>query len=434
MKNNQYLFPLFWIGLILTTYLEMGEYYIIGMFVLIGLISIIKNNGRACAYKKCSFFYFVMYYIFVSVIGIFTGYVSFKNFAEFLLKYIVLPVTIFELIPNRNDRQIEMLKILKFFIFVTCLYGLIESIVKYNLMTSFVRLDTRVWMESMNGAANYQPCAIFLHYNYYGCVLILGLVFAWLLPYRVKFWNVIYWIVLLEQILICQSRICWIASIVLLMIRIGKGKRITNTAVKKGLLLIALCTCVLIFKPDILTTISNFVRNRFSRLWVYGFKDGSLGQRLGTLMNWPYYFQLNTVKGLVGTGYQSIMVYYMKKYSFFKGYSTADCQLTVYLVETGIIGVLILGVTLIIYFKRKKSHCLDGKTISEISKMALMAFCVECMTLDIISNNIILSLILMLIIISDKQQVNGNRLYFSKDKAITIKGTYIINEQKRKSE
>lgn len=407
MKNEKYLFPLFWMGLIVTTYLEIGEYYIVGMSVLFGLLPIIKNHGVIHIQKNCGFFYFVIYYILVSVIGIFTGYVGFKNFVELLLKYVILPLVIFELIPNRSDKRIEMLEVLKFCIFVTCLYGLIESTIKYNFMTNFVRLSTRTWMESMNGTTNYQPCSIFLHYNYYGCVLILGLVFAWFLPYRRKIWNIIYWIVLLEQILICQSRICWIAAIVLLMFQIGRSRRITNTAVKKFLLVTMFCVCLLIFDPSIFIAIGNFVGNRFSRLWIYGFEDGSLGQRLGTLMNWPDYFQLNTVKGLVGTGYQSIMVDYMKKYSFFKGYSTADCQLTVYLVETGVIGVLILSVAMILFFKKKPLNSLGAQTISEISKMALIAFCVECMTLDIISNNIILSLLLMVIIISDKYQENG---------------------------
>lgn len=397
-----YLFPLFWIGLIATTYLGFGEYYIVGISVLFCLIPIVKNHGVIRVHKSCTFFWFVMYYIIVSIVGIFTGYVGLNNFIELLLKYVVLPLIIYELIPSDSDNQVKMLKVLKSFIFVSCLYGLIESIMKYNFMVHIVRLNTKSWMESMNGAANYQPSSVFLHYNYYGCVLILGLVFAFFLPYRRKIWNFIYWIILLEQILVCQSRICWIATIVLLMLQIVKSKRITSTAVKRTLIIIMTCICVVIFNPDIVTFIGSFIRERFSRLWIYGFEDGSLGQRLGTLMNWPDYFQSNTIKGIVGTGYQSILVNYMKAYSFFKGYSTADSQITVYLVETGIIGIVILSIAIISFFRKKPLNCLDAQTISAISKMALVAFCIECVTLDIVSNNIVQVLLLMVIVIFDK--------------------------------
>ena len=207
-----------------------------------------------------------MYYIIVSIIGIFTGYVGLKNFIELLLKYVILPLIIYELIPSDSDNQVKMLELLKSFIFVCCLYGFIESIMKYNFMVHIVRLNTKAWMEAMNGATNYQPCSIFLHYNYYGCVLILGLVFAFFLPYRRKIWNFIYWIILLEQILVCQSRICWIAAIALLILQIVKSKRITNTAVKRTLIIIMACVCIVIFDPGIITFIGGFYRKTFLQI------------------------------------------------------------------------------------------------------------------------------------------------------------------------
>ena len=82
MKNERiiYLFPLFWIGLIATTYLGFGEYYMVGVSVMVCLIPIIKNHGLVRVHKSCTFFWFVMYYIIVSIIGIFTGYVGLKKF------------------------------------------------------------------------------------------------------------------------------------------------------------------------------------------------------------------------------------------------------------------------------------------------------------------------------------------------------------------
>lgn len=406
MKKEKeiYLFPLFWIGLIMTTYFGVGEYFLLGMTVLVGLLLIIKNRRVVYIQKKGAFLFFVSYYVVVSMMGLFTNYVGIKNFIELLLKYILLPLIIFKLIPQDYNERIKMLKLLKSIIFVCCIYGFIESVIKYNYLVYFVRTDRKIWMEAMNITSNYQPCSIFLHYNYYGCVLVLGLVFAWFLPYKRKILNIVYWVILLEQILICQSRMCWIAAIILVMLKLGKSKKITSNTIKKLLLIMMACVCLIIFDPTIFSIIGRFVKNRFSRLWIYGFEDGSLGQRLGTLMNWPNYFQKNTIKGLVGTGYQSILVDYMRKYSFFKGYSTADCQLTVYLVETGVIGVVILGVALVSFFRKRSMNSLEAQIICKISKMALFAFCIECITLDIVSNNVIWSLLLMIVVVFTKRQ------------------------------
>lgn len=400
------MFPLFWICLVVATYMGQGEPFLLGTTALVCLIVIKKTNGVLQVHRNCDVFFplFVLYYILVSAVGILTGYVGFKNSVELLLKYVFLPIIIYVLIPEDYKKRLEMLKLLRNIIFASAIYGVIESLIEYNYMVGFVQLDTKAWMEAMNRASNYQPCSMFLHYNYYGCVLILGFVFALYIPYKRKLVNMLYWLVILEQILVCQSRICWIAAVVLVMMQIVVSGKITNKKVRNLILVLMGCLCVVIFDPTLFSTIGDFIGKRFSRLWIYGFEDGSLGQRLGTLMNWPTYFQQHIIRGLFGTGYQSIQVEFMKEYSFFKGYSTADCQITVYLVETGIIGVVLLLMALINFFKKKKSENNYEHIISNSGKLSLCAFCIECITLDIVSNNIIWSLMLLVIIATNKRK------------------------------
>ena len=402
--NRGYVFPAFWIGLIVTTYLGIGEYYIMVLVICIGLFWLTRVGSSIKVRRKGGFKYFVLYYVIISIFGLATNFVGIRNYIELIMKYIFLPIIIFYLIPNESGERITMLKVLKALILVSAIYGLIETMLGYNFMVDFVRLESRAWMIARNSALNYQPCSFFLHYNYYGCVLILGLVIGRYIPYKNKVVNYLYWILILEQLLMCQSRICWIAAAVITIIEVLKSKKITNRGLKKILVVILAIICVVIFNPSIIASLFEFIGKRFSRLWIYGFEDGSLGQRLGTLMNWPIYFQKNIIEGIFGTGYQSVSVKFMSEYSYFRGYSTADCQLTIYLVETGIIGVAILLFAIIRFLKLKNINFADGQKIVNIGKMGFVAFIVECFTLDIVSNNIMLSLMLLMILIVNKKQ------------------------------
>lgn len=393
MADQKYFFPLFWVGLIFATYVKLGEVYLLAAVLF--AVAIQLKRGQPLRVPKNLFMVFVGYYIAVSVVGLFTDSVSIKNLIEVVLKYVCLPYLLTQMIPQNESSRAAMLRVLKTVIFICAIYGLAESLIRYNPMVHVVLLDSRAWMASMNHARKYQPCSFFLHYNYYGCVLILGLILARYLPYRNRVLNLLYWALILEQIAACQSRICWIAAAVLVITEIFRCTQIKSRTAKGLLAALVGAGCTLAAAPAVWQKGAAFIRDRFSRLWIYGFEDGSLGQRLGTLMNWPTYFYHHVAAGFFGTGYHSVMVRFMQEYSFFKGYSTADCELTIYLVETGLIGVMILAAALFCFFIEKHNGGPDIPTLRKIGKMGLLAYLVECITLDIASNNIILCLLLL---------------------------------------
>lgn len=407
-KIKCYLFPTIWICMIITTYIGVEEIFLLVAMLVIGFISLGTFSKTLKFSRTDGFKYFVAYYVLISIIGLITNYVGIKNFIELILKYVCLPLFIVLIIPDEYDKRIVMLKALRLLIFISALYGFIECVLRYNFMVNLVQIDSKVWMETMNNTVNYQPSSFFLHYNYYGCILVLGIILIRFIPYKNKIFNLFCWVLLLEQILVSQSRICWIATLVLLIIEILHSKRITSRHLQRIILVFLCSICIIIFEPSIFPYIGNFISNRFSRLQIYGFDDGSLGQRLGTLMNWPFYYQNNLIKGLFGTGYQSISVDYLKEYSFFKGYSTVDCELTVYLVETGLMGVLILTRAIIQFIKKKSVSSIDELTVFRIGKMGIVVFIIECITLDIVSNNIMLSLLIAMLLVVNKRQVRKN--------------------------
>jgi len=389
------LFPLYFIGLLISTYVRFGEYFIAAILLVVVLLNIKRKNIYNLKIKKNYWLIFIFYYFVVSVIGLVTGYVGVKNLIEFVLKYIAMPATLYFIMPDNNNNS-KMFGIIKYMILISVLYGFVEYFLRYNFMVNVVQLNNRIWMQEMMALSNYQPCSFFLHYNYYGCVLVAGIVLNRYFPYQKTISNVVYYLLTILQLLFCQSRICWIAIGVISIYWLFTSKKITSKTVKGiGIVLIVGAT-IIIYDPTVISSIIKIISSRFTKLFVYGFEDGSLGQRLGTLSNWPDYFNNNIIKGILGTGYQSISVDYMQQYSYFMGYSTADCELTVYLVETGLIGTIIVLVAIYSFIKAQMKQ---GTKVNMFCLVCLTGFLIECFTLDIVSNNIVFCLMLLCIVL-----------------------------------
>ena len=398
-KITPLLFPLFWIGLTLATYMNFFNIYIIGVLslVLIKIFSI-KRCSKSYRIQVSWWKLFVIYYFFISTIGVIKEYLDIKDLVEFIIKYICFPIIIINIIPKDKDDIKKLLIILKNIIFFAAIYGLIESIIKYNLLANIIVIENKSWIMDMNKLGNYQCSSFFLHYNYYGCILIVGWIIDLFYPYKKTITSNIYKVLIIEQIVVCQSRICWIAFAFLILYRMIKSKKINNRKIQFFIISMFIILVFIIFEPSFFNKFGTFFLKRFSRIWKYGFNDGSLGQRLGTLMNWPSYFKENIIRGIYGTGYQSVTKYYMQNYSFFKGYSTVDCEWTVFLVETGIVGFIIFLITIIKNFTK----C----NVEEIKKYIIIAFVIEATTLDLVANNTILVLIIFFIVYKYQNRYN----------------------------
>lgn len=393
-KFSQYLFIIFWVGLIVSTYRDFTMLYIIFILFLLILRILVRKNKSLIKIKFSWWYIFIGYYGMITFIGLMTNYVGIKNLIEFILKYIFLPKIILEILPRNKEDLLKTFLGFKNIIFISAIYGFIEYFMKYNILYKFISIDGASWIEKMNSSTIYQCSSFFLHYNYYGIILIMGWILTLFLPYKNKTIEIIFKVLILEQILICQSRISWIAFIIIMIIRSISNNKITSRKLKSIFIFSMTTLGICMYYPSIIVKFSNFISSRFSNIWLYGFQDGSLGQRLGTLQNWKYYFQENLFKGIFGTGYQSINVEYMNKYSYFAGYSTADCQYTVFLVEIGVVGMVIF-LFAVINNLFKKTHSF---IITNISKYTFIMFLIEGITLDLVSNNIMLSLIYFVMI------------------------------------
>lgn len=401
-KIRDYRFPLFWIGLMISVYKGYSQIFLVAVSLILLIINFRKKILINKKIDFISFKAFVLYYIIVSIIGIFTQHVSIIKFIDLLIKYCLLPIIIMNLISNQQDAQIRILDIMKKIIFLFAIYGIIESYFKFNYMIYFVNLSSKSWMISMNDNSIYQPSSVFLHYSYYGLILVFGLILAKFIPFKNKIINIIYYSLLISQIILCRSRISWISTIVIMFIGFFTNKKIFTNKIRNIILFVTLFLLVIVIYPNFVYKIKSIVSSRFEDIFKYGFEYGSLGQRVGTLFNWIEYFKSNPVNGIIGTGYQSVFDDFLNNYSYFNNYSTPDNQLTVYLVETGVIGTLILINTLIKYFKIKDNDNENIKTLLILSKLSLVMFLIESMTLDLSSNYVIFSIIVTIIVIMYK--------------------------------
>lgn len=384
------LFLIFYFLLLISTYFKIGNYYLLITAVIFFFLSS-KDISLRLSRKNLTLYLFIGYYVIISLFGLILDTVGIRNFVELILKYILMPWLIIRLIPQTKTNLEKCIWIIRKFISGCAIYGLIEFVLKYNILEKVVKIDSRSWILAMNGATNYQSSSLFLHYNYYGCILVVGWLLGLLFPYKNRIVELLCRVLIIEQILMCQSRIAWISFIIVSILYIIRSAVITNKLIQRIIVIGGLLVVVVIFNPTIIWGIAGFVTNRFGKIFQYGFQDGSLGQRLGTLLNWPEYFQKYPVEAFFGTGYQSTSLKFMQEFSYFKGYSTADCMYTILIVETGIVGFIVFTYTIInLIRKQYNSSCL-------LLWYGIIIFLIESVTLDIVSNDFILVMLYMII-------------------------------------
>ena len=399
--KHPYFFKIFYFLLLLFfTYLSLGEEFVI-LSTFFTVIYVVK--GKIYIPKE-NFKYFILYYFIISIIGLVFNNLTIKNLFEFIIRYVFIPFVVYYIIPNsKRDRVYSILQF-RNLIVISALYGGIEYILHYNILVKIVRISARNWIDTMNTTVGkYQPSSIFLHYNFYGCFLLLGIIITLIYPYKKKKTSILVLIFLIIQLFLAQSRICWIALSFIFFFHILKRKKMKYISVLRGMLLSFCIILFLCLNLNLSYKIVESIITRFKPIFELGFEYGSFGQRVGTFLNWFSYAKLNLLEALLGTGYGSI-TNYLEKYSYFPGYSTADCQWTTYLVECGFIGTLCIVLIIIRFWKtsRKNQMC-------DLSRLGIYTYFILSITFDVAGTSFVFVPLVMLIIISIKKFEDDER-------------------------
>lgn len=372
LKNHGLL--LFWICLMLSTYIGYSEEVII-VFALVFCI-MRKRLNIGFINRNLMFIIFFTYCFFLTLIGSIIGFAEIKSIFKFIVEYVLLVYCVSSCLFFDKTEGILSLLDIRNMICISAIYGTVETILKYNPLTNIV--STINWLNYMNALTyRYQPSSIYLHYTYYAFFLLIGFIILLKFPFKKKLINIGAYILIIEQLFFSKSRMGWITFVLILFfywVIVNKKGKIKKRYLYSIFILIIVFFIVISVKPELVRDINSVIINRFASFKIYGMRDGSLGQRWGTLLNYPKYLKKYPLQAFVGTGSETINNVFLREFSYFVGYDTADNQYLTILVETGIIGFFMFCIALLLWF-RKFFHRNDNLSVT--CKLMCIMFAIQ---------------------------------------------------------
>ncbi|HEM2541090.1 TPA: hypothetical protein U0398_000107 [Streptococcus suis] len=370
-----------WFLVAFMLYTERGSNRFIILLAIVALSKQISTRNRIVIPTSfLPIICFVAYYIFISILngtGIFIV----------TIKLLLLPFFIQSFIPIGVEKIEVLIDTLKKVMGLAGIFGIIEYFQHYNPLVNIVKINPVLWLEAMNNTlVNYRPSSLFLHYTYFAYVMLIAFCISLVFPYKNGFKNLLYNSILLISIFLSQSRIIWVGLVLIFLIKMFTE----NTKISKNKFVLRMISIILISLvfAGVLGNVIGIIEARFYSIFKFGLVDGSLGQRVGTLVNWFAYLGENIFKGIVGGGYGSTSEY-LRNYSYFSGYNTVDSTITTFLVETGIIGsgLFYVGLSSLFY------TFLDTRNkMTKLGLYILIVTFVASTTIDFLANDVILYL------------------------------------------
>lgn len=380
-----------WILLIILLYSGLNVNLFIVLISLIATFFSLYNSKKLVIEKKNSWLYiFLLYYFIITIIRS-------QNVFGLLSKLVLLPLFIYYSVSKKFEAN-KLFKWFQIIIWGCACFGLIEYLLHFNVMVYFIKIEPVNWIKAMNASDTYFPSSLFLHYTYYSYILLVGLILSLSYPFRNINVTRLFQLTLLVNIFLCQARISWIAFIVIAIIELIS--KITVERVSRNKILYSLLFVLFFFvfgcTFNIFSLFNDFISNRFSKLFVYGLNDGSLGQRIGTLGNWKMFLHDSPVSAIFGLGFGGVSNY-LRGYSYFSGYNTADSMITIFLVETGIFGIIIFAFetvsSFLVAIKEYKTNDNSSKFLTYLLTITL----IFSLTIDFCGNLVILYVFYMLL-------------------------------------
>lgn len=370
-------FIIFWICLMISTYISISEELIIASSILFFLIS--KKAKSKLSINNSIIVIFLVYYLLVTIGGVILGNVEVMSVAKYIVQFFILYYCIKTAISFDESGGSTLLCDLRNLICISAIYGTIETIFRYNIIGKYVKSVD--WLSYMNTMTiKYQPSSIYLHYTYYAFFLLAGFIILLRFPFENTCINIFAHILILEQLFLSKSRMGWITFIIILfvnLIRFLNNKKIKKRYLYLFLSFILIFLLLIFIKPGLINKVYLAVVNRFSAFIKHGMKDGSIGQRFGTLINYPKYLMKYPLLAIFGTGYDSMENVYLSEYSYFVGYNTADNYYLSIMIESGIIGFLLFIMAICLYIK-KNIH--QNNKIGVVCKQMFLLFALQGLT------------------------------------------------------
>jgi len=396
---SDYIFTFFFIGMLISTYLALGEEYLVVCFAC-ALFELVKKGKIKSGIKRI-WLLFVIYYLILTFIGIINGNTEIKDLLEFIIQYPMM-ITILIVITRETSSMNASMSIFKVFLFFTAIFGLIEAVLRKNILPSLFSAPVMERIANMNmKTSGYQASSVFLHYTFFGIALLVGLAINMIYPFKHKWMNVVFFILFILDLYFTKSRTSWFSLLFLLFYDLCAKGKMTRKMVIRGFAIIASATLLMgVFYNKFQAIFAN-IYDRFAVIVRYGFEYGSFGQRFGTMMRIPEYIFEHPLQGFIGTGFGSIKEVFLNGYSYFD-YGVADNQLTTFTIEVGVFGTIIVILGIALYFK-------DNKRKRSLSRYIMIIMLIASITLDVIGTIYITALVLWAFCLYyEKERRNAN--------------------------
>lgn len=361
--NGILLFSVFVLTII---FLLTRQKLLIGAILMITLYQYIFVGEKLIINKASK--NFINFWIYYLVVTLFYNFILYRTIdMAILMEFfgrlaIVVASFIIGSAINKNEK---FLILYRNFGFLICILGLVEYVLKENIIYRFYNFfDSApivIYSES------YRIYTIFAHPIVFGTFLIPLFWIKKEYPFKSIILDKIFLVMIILNICFTQSRSCWIALGITLILNIFLSSskfEFKKICLNKYIYMIV-STCLLLFiiiffRKPIFKLILSIV-NRFSVVLANDSMDGSRVQRLGSIKVVFLYISKHLVSGIFGSGL-GFSTGFMKKYSPTKGFLSIDNQYMHSLLEVGMIGVyffvniiLYLVKNLKLFYKEKKT-------------------------------------------------------------------------------
>lgn len=356
------------------------------------------------------YFSFWLYYMFISVINIFLSFSYYKlNSLIFLIFNFIIILAIFINIPKESFSLKKYFIIFRNFGCILTIFGICEFIIKKSIFYNIAKVDAINWQLAAFGTNNFRIFTLFLHPIVYGSFLTVLFWIKYNYPIKNYYLNKFFTILILINIYATQSRSCWIALVITLVINLLFSNKISfrNFCKKKNniniyIILFIGIILIFIFREFLINAFIQVI-NRFNIVFDPNINDGSRTQRVGAIKNILAFVDEKPIGMFIGFG-SGYARTFMENNPVNLGFNIVDNQYFTLLLETGFIGVILFLSPIFILLKNIKK-IMDDK-INRTSALSIFSLYITLFFFEGLGWQTILYLVTFFILIIDIKREN----------------------------
>lgn len=414
-KINSFFLFFIWIAITICCLRSNSGMIEFCLWMIIFVIGIIENSflisKKITMKNPSSYWLLIIIYIFITTV---INYLIEQNYLNSVYQCVIIflvPYISIKNIISKCDSSF-FLNLIKVFISIICLIGVIEYIFKIqpytNIITNQYALNNYNLYGNVNDAAySYRTTLIFYHPIFYSALLGGGISIFLYKPYKNKVINYFFCALLFINLILTKSRTGWIiAFIVIFLYLIDVNRKIITkktilNVVKYLLLSLLLLIVVLIINSSLMSNITSIIVERLTQVST----GVAAGARLANLSLIHLSLKNNGIMNLLIGGGRNFSVNLLANNPQINGWTNAiDNQFLTIFLDYGVIGMLAV---LYFYYKIIKVFWNHKSTDDAIISSFILSIAVGSLFFDFLNLNTIYILFLICIVFCDKSLKKG---------------------------